>query len=510
MHPGDLAERNPEKPAYIISETGETVTFKQLDDVSMQASQLFRKLGLKRGDHVAILLENHPTMLQICLAAERSGLYFTTISYRLQQEEVEYIVNDCHAGVFITSKSRAPVVEKLNIDRCKNRYMVDGVIAGFSSWEEAIAEMPAEKIADESTGVPMLYSSGTTGRPKGVFKPLPEGEFGVDEGPNLIALLYGTTEESIYLCPAPLYHAAPLSFTMSFISMGVTCVVIQHFEAEAALAAIERYAVTHSQWVPTMFIRMLKLDEDLRLKYDTSSLKCAIHAAAPCPVPVKEQMIDWWGPIIHEYYAGSEGNGFVAINSEEWLSHKGSVGKSLTATLHIVGEDGGEVPAGEQGTIYFEDGGEFEYFNDKEKTAESHHAKGWSTLGDIGYVDAEGYLYLTDRKSFMIISGGVNVYPQETENLLVTHPQVMDAAVFGVPNKEFGEEVKAVIQPVHWEDADAALGEELIDFCREHISHIKCPRSVDFTKELPRHPTGKLYKRLLRDKYWEGHKSSLV
>ena len=510
MHPGDIAERNPEKPAYIISETGETVTFKQLDDVSMQVSQLFRKLGLKRGDHVAILLENHPAMLQICLAAQRAGLYFTTISYRLQQDEVEYIVNDCQAEVFITSRGREQVVEKLNINRCENRYMLDGVIAGFSSWEEAIAEMPAEKIADESTGMPMLYSSGTTGRPKGVFKPLPEGEFGVDDGPNLIALLYGSTEDSIYLCPAPLYHAAPLNFTMSFISMGLTCVVIQHFEAEAALAAIEKYQVTHSQWVPTMFIRMLKLDEDVRLKYDTSSLQCAIHAAAPCPIPIKEQMIEWWGPIIHEYYAGSEGNGFVAINSEEWLSHKGSVGKSLTARLHIVDEDGEEAPAGEQGTIYFEDGGEFEYFNDKEKTEESRHSRGWSTLGDIGYVDEEGYLYLTDRKSFMIISGGVNVYPQETENLLVTHPKVMDAAVFGVPHKEFGEEVKAVIQPVHWEDAGSALGAELIDFCREHISHIKCPRSVDFTQELPRHPTGKLYKRLLRDKYWEGHKSRMV
>jgi acyl-CoA synthetase (AMP-forming)/AMP-acid ligase II len=510
MHPGAIAAASPDKPAYIIAETGETVTFKQLNELSNQAAHLFRSLGLKRGDHIAFMLENHAALLQICLAAQRAGLYFTAISYRLQEEEVQYIVDDCQAKVFITSASRQGVVDKLNLAHLDKAYMVDGAIAGFESWEDSIAEMPVEEIPDESVGVSMLYSSGTTGRPKGVLKPLPEGEFGVDDGPNLFGMLYGATDESIYLSPAPLYHAAPLTFTMGFLLMGTTCIVMQHFEAEAALKAIEQYKVTHSQWVPTMFIRMLKLDDDVRLKYDASSLQCAIHAAAPCPVPVKEQMIKWWGPVIHEYYAGSEGNGFVAINSEEWLAHKGSVGRALTAQLHIVGEDGEEVGPGESGTIYFEGGGEFEYYNDKEKTAESRHDQGWSTLGDVGYMDDEGYLYLTDRKSFMIISGGVNIYPQETENHLVTHPRVMDVAVFGVPNEEFGEEVKAVVQPKHWEDAGPDLEAELIDFCRDHISHIKCPRSIDFEKELPRHPTGKLYKRLLRDKYWEGHQSKIV
>jgi acyl-CoA synthetase (AMP-forming)/AMP-acid ligase II len=259
-----------------------------------------------------------------------------------------------------------------------------------------------------------------------------------------------------------------------------------------------------------MFIRMLKLDEETRLSYDVSSLQCAIHAAAPCPVPVKEQMIDWWGPVIFEYYAGSEGNGFVAITSEEWLAHKGSVGRGLTAVLHICDEEGNEVPVGESGTIFFEGGGEFEYHNDPQKTAESRHPQGWSTLGDIGYLDEEGYLYLTDRKSFMIISGGVNIYPQETENLLVTHPKVMDVAVFGVPNPDFGEEVKAVVQPIHWEDAGPELEAELIEFCRDNISHIKCPKTIDFEQELPRHPTGKLYKRLLKDRYWEGHKTGIL
>ena len=509
MHLGELAATNADKAAYVIAETGVTTTFKQLDDLSMQASQLFRQLGLNRGDHVAILLENHPALLQVCFAAQRSGLYFTAISYRLQDEEVEYIVSDCQAKVFITSKSQQNLVEKLNLDHCHS-YMVDGVVAGFNSWEDGLAEMPAEKILDESIGVQMLYSSGTTGRPKGVFKPLPEGAYGVDEGPNLFGMLYGATENSIYLSPAPLYHAAPLTFTMGMLSMGVTCIVMQHFEAEAALAAIEKYKITHSQWVPTMFIRMLKLDDDVRLKHDVSSLQCAIHAAAPCPVPIKEQMIEWWGPVIHEYYAGSEGNGFVAINSEQWLAHKGSVGLPLTAQLHIVGEDGEEVAQGESGTIYFEGGGDFEYFNDKEKTDESRHAQGWSTLGDVGYRDADGFLYLTDRKSFMIISGGVNIYPQETENLLVTHPKVMDVAVFGVPNDDFGEEVKAVVQPKDWNDVGPDFEAELIEFCRDHISHLKCPRSVDFDKELPRHPTGRLYKRLLRDKYWEGHRTKLL
>ena len=510
MHPGEFAARNPEKPAYIIAETGQVVTFKQLDDVSMQASQLFRKLGLKRGDHVAFMLENHPALLQIALGAQRAGLYFTAISYRLQEEEVDYIVTDCQARFFITSRAQQAVAEKMNLQNCEKAFMLDGVIAGFESFEAALVEMPAEKIADESTGISMLYSSGTTGRPKGVFKSLPEEPFGADAGPNLFAMLYGATDESIYLSPAPLYHSAPLTFTMGFLAMGTTCVVMQHFEAEAALKAIETYKVTHSQWVPTMFIRMLKLDEADRLKYDVSSLECAIHAAAPCPIPIKEQMIEWWGSVINEYYAGSEGNGFVAINSEQWLTHKGSVGQSLLSPVHIVGEDGEVLPPGESGTIYFEGGGEFEYFNDDEKTQESRNSEGWSTLGDVGYLDEEGFLYLTDRKSFMIISGGVNIYPQETENLLVTHPKVMDVAVFGAPNEEFGEEVKAVVQPKNWQDVGPALQAELIDFCRENISHIKCPRSVDFEKELPRHPTGKLYKRLLRDKYWEGHKTKLL
>ncbi len=504
MHPGIIAAATPDKIAYTMADTGHAVSYAELERASNRGAQLFRHLGLRRGDHIAILLENHPLFFQICWAAQRAGIYYTPISWRLQTGEVEYIVNNCGARVFITSAPRAPVVLPI-LDKMPNvtrRYVLDGAIPGFEDWEQALAAMPDEPIADESEGSAMLYSSGTTGYPKGVKKPLPEGGYGEGQSANLLNMLYGADENSIYLSPAPLYHAAPLGFTMGCLRHGVHVVVMEHFDAELALQYIEQYRITHSQWVPTMFVRMLKLPEEVRLKYDVSSLRCAIHAAAPCPIPVKEQMIEWWGPVLYEYYAGTEGNGFVQLNSEQWLAHKGSVGRALTCELHICDDDGNELPAGEPGTIYFGGGGEFEYYKDPEKTAGSRHPKGWSTLGDVGYLDEDGYLYLTDRKHFMIISGGVNIYPQEAENVLITHDAVMDVAVFGVPHPEFGEEVKAVVQPRDMDAATPELAVELMDYCRARLSHIKCPRSVDFRAELPRHPTGKLYKRLLKDEYW--------
>ena len=513
MHPHIHAAANPDKPAYIMARSGETVTYKQLEDRSNQGAQLFRALGLKRGDGIAIFMENNPRYFEICWAAMRSGLYYTAISSRLTAEEVDYIVGDCNAKVFITSAAKKDIAEELTglMPKVEKRYMVDGVIAGYDSFEEARGAMPAERIADESTGNDLLYSSGTTGRPKGVKVPLPEG--GIEEPNNFLLLmqfLWGFDDAMTYLSPAPFYHAAPLRFSMGVMKLGGTVIAMEHFEEEEALQLIEKHRITHSQWVPTMFVRMLKLPEEVRTKYDTSSLKVAIHAAAPCPQPIKQQMIEWWGPTIYEYYAGTEGNGFCAINSEEWLGHKGSVGKALMGEIHIVDEEGNEQPTGEPGTIFFANGNPFEYHNDPEKTKESVNDKGWSTLGDVGYVDEEGYLYLTDRKAFMIISGGVNIYPQEAENLLITHPLVADVAVIGVPNEEFGEEVKAVVQL-----ADPALksedtAQELIAFCREHLSHIKCPRTIDFDDELPRAPTGKLYKKQIRARYWEGHTSSLV
>ena len=504
MHPGEIAQQQPDKTAYIMAETGQVVTYAELEAGANRLAHLFRNLGLQRGDHIAILLENHPMFFQICWAAQRTGLYYTAISWRLQQDEVSYIVNNCEAKVFMTSHARKEVVEPLleSAPHVQAHFMLDGVIDGFSALEEAVAGLPAEMVEEPCEGASMLYSSGTTGYPKGIKRPLPDVPYGEGERIAVLTALYGATPDSIYLSPAPLYHAAPLGFTMACLRNGVPVVVMEHFEAEFALECIERYRITHSQWVPTMFVRMLKLPEDVRLKYDVSSLQCAIHAAAPCPVPVKEQMIEWWGEVIYEYYAGTEGNGFVQLNSQEWLAHKGSVGRPLNCEIHICDDDGAELPVGEPGTIWFGGGGEFEYYKDDEKTAGSRHPKGWSTLGDVGYLDEEGYLYLTDRKHFMIISGGVNIYPQEAENVLITHDKVMDVAVFGVPNDEFGEEVKAVVQLKDPSEASATLAVELMDFCRDHLSHVKCPRSVDFRDELPRHPTGKLYKRLLKDEYW--------
>ena len=352
----------------------------------------------------------------------------------------------------------------------------------------------------------MLYSSGTTGRPKGIKRPLEDVEIDDPDGVSpVVALasgLFATSSDSVYLSPAPLYHSAPLGFTTSIQALGGTVVVMPRFDAAEALAYIEQYEITHSQWVPTMFGRMLKLPEEQRTGYDWSTHKVAIHAAAPCPVEVKKQMFDLWGPILYEYYAGTEVNGFVYCTPQDWLDHPGTVGRSILGDIHICDEMGTELPTGEPGTIYFErEEMPFEYHNDPGKTKGAQHPDhpNWSTLGDVGYVDDEGFLYLTDRKAFMIIAGGVNIYPQEIEDCLIMHPKVADVAVFGVPNADLGEEVKAVVQlEAGVEESDAVAG-ELLAYAGEHIARYKVPRSIDFLPELPRLPTGKLYKRILRD-----------
>ncbi len=513
MYPGFHAKSNPEKPAYIMAASGETVTYGQLDARSNQGAQLFRSLGLAPGDGIAILMENNARFFEICWAAQRSGLVYTTISSRLTAPEAAYIARDSGAMAFITSHPKRDVAAELGdaLAGLRGRYMVGGTSDGYDAWEEAIAEQPASPVPDEVEGGDMLYSSGTTGRPKGVRFRLKHEPIGT---PPALALLlkgiYEVEEDSIYLSPAPLYHAAPLRFNMAMLRVGATCVLMEQFDAIEALRLIERYRVTHSQWVPSMFVRMFKLSEEERSRYDVSSLRAAIHAAAPCPIPVKEKLIEWWGPVLFEYYAGTEANGFTSINSEEWLAHRGSVGRALAGEIHVLDDDGNELPPGETGCVYFGNGAAFEYHNDPEKTAESTSKQGFTTLGDIGYVDGEGYLYLTDRKADMIISGGVNIYPQEAENVLVTHPAVADVAVFGVPNEDFGEEVKAVVQPIDMTDASPELESELIEFCQSQLSKIKCPRSVDFETELPRHPTGKLYKRLLKDRYWGNRTSRIV
>jgi len=505
-HPCHHALRTPDKAAYVMAGSGEVVTYRQLEERSNQGAQLLRALGLRRGDSIAILMDNNARYFEICFAAQRAGLFFTAMSSRLSAQEAEYIVDDCGAKLLVVSASLAPQAAALagKNPHLAHRYVVGGSLPGYRSWEAALTQQPAARIADECAGRDMLYSSGTTGRPKGVKTELLDEAIDAPTALlNVAATLYGLGPDAVYLSPAPLYHAAPLRFNMTVMRFGGSSVIMEHFDAEEALALIERHRVTHSQWVPTMFVRMLKLPPERRLRYRHDSLRCAIHAAAPCPVEVKQQMLDWWGPVLYEYYAGTEGNGFVACGSEEWLAHPGTVGRALVGELRILDESGGVLPPGKTGTIYFANGPAFEYHNDPQKTAESRSREGWSTLGDVGYVDADGYLYLTDRKHYMIISGGVNIYPQEVENLLVTHPKVADVAVIGVPNAEFGEEVKAVVQPMDMRDAGPALAEALIAFCRSKLSHIKCPKSVDFEAELPRHPTGKLYKRLLRERYWK-------
>jgi acyl-CoA synthetase (AMP-forming)/AMP-acid ligase II len=514
-YPGTWAERTPDQPAVIMGTSGEVVTYAELDDTAKRMAQLLRSVGLEPGDHMAVCLENRAEYLPLIWGAKYAGVYYTAISSRLTADELGYIVEDSGSRVLITSPAKAEQVAVLG-DRLGALDLlaaVGGHVDGFEPLEGLLVAQPRELLPDAIEGQAMLYSSGTTGRPKGVKSPFTANPLGTPEALTaLVRLVFAGDSSSVYLSPAPLYHAAPLAFSCQFLRLGATVVVMEHFDAEDALALIERHGVTHSQWVPTMFVRMLKLPPDVRARYDVSSMRVAVHAAAPCPVPVKEHMIAWWGPVIHEYYAGTEANGFCYCNSEEWLAHKGTVGRALTAPVLILDEEGREVPVGEEGTIYFgvtEVGRVFEYHNDPDKTAGSYRDDGSSTLGDIGKLDDEGFLYLTDRKANMIISGGVNIYPRETEDVLVVHPKVADAAVIGVPNEEFGEEVKAIVQPVHPADAGPELERELIAHCREHLADIKCPRSVDFRDELPRHPTGKLYKRLLKDEYWAGHDSRI-
>ena len=487
--------------------SGFTQTFSELDAAANRLSHLLRAAGLQPGDHIALCMENHDRYLEVIWGCHYAGLVYTACSSRLQTSELSYILNDCGARAYITSKYKAEQAIELMDDtpNVEMRLMLDGVVEGYESYEAAVeAHSPEPLDEDRVAGLDMLYSSGTTGMPKGISREFPNEQL-TDWGngvATLAGMLFGVDDTKRYLSPAPFYHAAPLRFCMSMHMLGATVVAMENFDAEEYLRLVDEHDITHSQVVPTMFVRMLKLDDDVRSKYDVSSLECVIHAAAPCPIPTKKSMIEWFGPIIHEYYAGSEGNGFVYCNSDMWLAHEGTVGMPINCSVHICGDDGEELPQGESGTVFFEGGAEFEYHNDEEKTKGSRHEKGWSTLGDVGYLDEDGFLYLTDRKAYMIISGGVNIYPQEAENVLVTHDKVIDVAVFGVPNDDFGEEVKAVVQPREMpadDEAAQALAGELIQFCRSKLADVKCPRSVDFREELPRHPTGKLYKRLLKD-----------
>ncbi len=496
MHPSAHAASHPRKPAIVMAATGLAIDYATLEGLSNQSAHRLRAHGLRRGDAVATLFDNGPEVFIFGLAAQRSGLHLTSISNKLSIADIAYILQDCGARLLVASDRCADVARQAAA-------LAGGLrVIGWSDWAAAAGEQPPTPIADESPGTDMLYSSGTTGRPKGVKFPLPEG--GIDHRTPLMtmgATLYGMGPDTVYLSTSPLYHAAPLRWAMTVHRLGGTVIVMERFDAEAALALIERHRITHATFVPTHFIRMLKLPAEVRERYDTRSLRAVVHAAAPCPVPVKRAMIEWWGPIVHEYYSGTETCGITAIGPDEWLEKPGSVGRAVLGSLRITDDEGHLLAAGEEGNVCFADGPRFEYHNDPEKTARAYDRNGWATLGDIGRIDEEGYLFLTDRKSFMIISGGVNIYPQEIENCLVAHPKVADVAVIGVPDEEMGECVVAVVQPAAGIVPDDALGEELRGFVRAALGGVKTPRRFDFRADLPREPTGKLMKRKLVDEY---------
>ena len=517
MYPGKWGIEYPDKPAAIDAVTGETVTYGELNERSNRLAQLLWARGLRRGGHIAIFMENNLRFFEVVWAAFRSGLYLTTVNRYLTAEEAGYIVDNCEAQAVIASGHLADVAADIPryAPDCHSWLMVGGKLDGYEAYEDAIADFSAENLEEEPAGAFMLYSSGTTGRPKGIVRPLPEQTIHEDAGPlvSVLRMLWGFDESTVYLSPAPLYHSAPVGFSISVQAVAGTVVVMPRFDAVGVLKAIEEHRVTHSQWVPTMFSRMLKLPDEDRLGFDLSSHKVAIHAAAPCPQAVKRQMLDWWGPILYEYYAGTEFNGITHATPQDWLAHPGTVGKSLVGVIHICGEDGSELPAGEAGLIYFEMPRlPFEYYKDSAKTRSAQHPQhtNWTALGDVGYVDEEGFLYLTDRATFMIVSGGVNIYPQEIEDAMIMHDKVVDIAVVGVPDQEMGEAVKGVVQLADGIPASDEVAAELLAYTRDRIAHFKCPKSIDFIDEMPRLPTGKLYKRLIKDKYWGKSGSRIV
>ena len=509
------AVATPDKPAVIIHPAATVVTYRELEERANRLAHHFRQAGLVEGDTVAVLMENNEHLPAVMWAARRSGLYYTVVSTHLTPPEVAYIIENSGAKAVIGSQATRTVCQGLaELGALPGLLMIaDGAetsatsasrdLDGWQRYPECVAEHPGTPIDDEMEGDLLQYSSGTTGRPKGIRRELTHAK--PADTPNLVSALLMAIQmspDSVYLSPAPLYHTAPCLWTMSAQAMGVTTVIMSKFDPESALDAIQRYRVTSGQFVPAMFVRMLKLPEAVRNSYDISSLHRVVHAAAPCPVDIKKQMIDWWGPVVDEYYSSSEGAGITFIPAEEWLKRPGSVGKPLLGVAHVLDDDGNEQPPGQAGQIYFDLGVvQFVYHKDPEKTAASRDKHGWVTVGDVGYLDDDGYLFLTDRKHHMIISGGVNIYPQEAENMLITHPKVLDAAVFGIPDDEMGQSVKGVVQTVDPADATAEFGDELLVWLRDRLAHYKCPRSISFEAQMPRTETGKMFKQELIKKY---------
>lgn len=505
MYPGKHAAIHPDKPAVIEDATGRVITFGELETNSIRFAHWLRAQGLSPGDHIAVLSVNDATVFELYWGAMRCGLYFTMVNTHLATDEVAYIVSDSGARVIVVSAPLAELGEAIvaQTPHVEHRLAFGGEVPGHEDYALAVADMPTTPPADQPRGADMLYSSGTTGRPKGIKPRLDGMQFDHEPGPPLLRRVqgdYGFNEDTVYMSPAPIYHAAPLRYGTATQALGGTVILMDRFDAEVCLAGIDRYGVTHSQWVPTHFHRMLRLPAEVRDRYDTSSMKVAIHAAAPCPVETKKAMLDWWGPVIYEYYSSTESNGSTTISPAEWLRKPGSVGRvgpTTPAVIHICDEAGHELPTGENGWIYFErDDYVFEYHNDPEKTAETRHPEhhNWTSIGDIGHLDEDGYLFLTDRAKFTIISGGVNIYPQEIENCLAVHPDVIDVAVIGIPDDEMGQIVKAIVQLAPGIDPSDETVERLKLHCREHIARYKCPRRVAFTEVIPRTLTGKLVK----------------